>query len=138
MQNDRYAITVFGRPTREPGNKWAFTYYLPNRIPRNLEFSSNVVAELSEADAALGQLQGLGAVVADPGLLLGPYIRREALASTRIEGTQASLSDVLQSEIEGRPHNENTAEVLRYLDATNLAFDLVERLPITQIGRAHV
>ncbi len=39
-------------------------------------------------------------LIQDPGALIGPYLRREALASTRIEGTQASLSEVLQAELD--------------------------------------
>jgi len=90
------------------------------------------MAILSEADAALGQLQGLGVLIADPGLLVGPYSRREALASSRIEGTQASLSEVFQSEIETTVGNDDTAEVQRYLEASRLAFELARTLPISQ------
>ena len=49
---------------------------------------------MSDADTALGHLQGLGMVITDPSLLIGPYLRREALSSSRIEGTQASLSEL--------------------------------------------
>lgn len=54
----------------------------------------------------------------DPALLIGPYVRREAVASTRIEGTQASLSDVLRDEVGTGPGSEDVREVHRYLEAT--------------------
>ena len=131
MDARRFIDSPFGAPTREPGNRWAFTYYLPKPIPRNLELPGPVVADLSEADAALGLLQGLGTLIRDPGLLIGTYLRREALASSRIEGTQASLSDVLQSEIDEDVADDDTQEVRRYLEATTETYELAKTLPIT-------
>jgi Fic family protein len=52
---------------------------------------------LSNADTALGRLAEAGRLLRDPHLLVRPYVTREALASSRIEGTQASLSDVFQA-----------------------------------------
>jgi len=134
----RFVDSVFGSATREPGKKDAFVYYLPKPIPRQLELSSTVVASLSEADAALGHLQGLGMLITDPSLLIGPYLRREALASSRIEGTQASLSDIFQSEVDAEARNDDTAEVHRYLQATGQAYELAKTLPITQRLILHV
>lgn len=132
MRADDFARTTFGRATPEPGNSWAFTYYLPEPIPRTMPLAAHVVTALSEADAALGQLQGLGALITDPALLIGPYLRREALASTRIEGTQASLSEVLQAELDDASPTEDILEVQRYLEATHLAHSLVSDLPLSQ------
>lgn len=132
MDATHFVDSPFGSATREPGNKRAFTYYLPKPLPRQLDLGTRVVAALSEADAALGHLQGLGMLITDPSLLIGPYLRREALASSRIEGTQASLSDVFQSEIDAEARNDDTAEVHRYLKATRQAYELAQELPITQ------
>lgn len=132
MDEARFVDSPFGAPTRAPGNKAAFTYYLPRAIPREVELSAELVSLLSEADAALGLLQGLGLLITDPSLLIGPYLRREALASSRIEGTQASLSDVFQSEIDEETGDYDTSEVLRYLDATRQAYELAKTLPLTQ------
>lgn len=132
MDATKFVDSAFGRATREPGNKHAFTYYLPKSIPRDLEFAPNVVVALSDADAALGHLQGLGMLITDPSLLIGPYLRREALASSRIEGTQASLSEVFQAEIDSEARTDDTAEVSRYLSATHQAYELAKSLPITQ------
>jgi len=128
----RFADSVFGKPTREPGNRLAFTYYLPGPIPRHLDLESDVVVALSDADSSLGLLQGLGMLISDPSLLLGPYLRREALASSRIEGTQASLSDVFRADLDNSVGNDDTAEVARYLAATRQAYDLAKTLPLTQ------
>jgi len=132
MEKDAYTDGPFGKPWREPGNRWAFTYYLPNPIPRDIGLTPAVIAAMSDADAALGHLQGLATLVADPSLLIGPYLRREALASSRIEGTQASLSDLFSSEVDVSTTREDVAEVRRYLEASNLAYTLAATLPISQ------
>lgn len=133
MDPTRFQTTQFGQAAREPGNKWAFWYYKPGPIPRDLPLATRTVKALSDADASLGRLQGLGALIRDPGLLLGPYLTQEALASSRIEGTQASLSDVLQAEAAETPTaNEDIAEVERYIAATHRGYELVRDLPITQ------
>ena len=62
MDAARFVDSAFGQPTREPGNRWAFTYYLPKPIPRQLPLSYPVVIAMSEADAALGHLQGLSLI----------------------------------------------------------------------------
>ncbi|MGH3545329.1 MAG: Fic family protein [Mycobacteriales bacterium] len=104
-------------------------------MPRELALDPTTVLALSEADASLGHLQGLGQLIADPQLLIGPYVAREALSSSRIEGTQASLAEVLQADAEpdgARSRNEDVAEVERYVAATYRGLKLIETLPITQ------
>jgi len=95
------------------------------------------VLALSEADAALGHLQGLGHLITDPHLLIGPYVTREALASSRIEGTQASLAEVLQAGAEAEADEAerasgDVAEVEAYVKATYRGLELIQTLPITQ------
>jgi len=92
------------------------------------------VLVLSEADAAVGNLQGLGRLIPDPQLLIGPYIAREAVASSRIEGTRTSLAEVLQADAEpdGVQPTDDVAEVERYVAATYRSLELIDALPITQ------
>ncbi|OUZ10502.1 cell filamentation protein Fic [Aeromicrobium sp. PE09-221] len=133
MDPDRFTAPLFGEAIREPGKKSAFWYFRPAPIPRDLPLHSATVSALSEADAALGRLQGLGALVRDPELLIGPYLTQEAVASSRIEGTQTSISEVLQAEAGGTPtSSEDVAEVERYLAATMQGYELIRELPITQ------
>lgn len=133
MDPHRFTDNAYGEVAREPGNRWAFWYFSPRAIPRDLQLVGPTIKALSDADASLGRLQGLGTLVRDPELLLGPYLTQEAVASSRIEGTQASLSDVLQAEASGSPSpNEDIAEVERYVAATRRGYELVKQLPITQ------
>lgn len=134
MDPTRYEARLFGRPARQPNDRWAFWYFDPAPIPRALDLSSATVLALSEADAALGHLQGLGHLIPDPHLLIGPYITREALASSRIEGTQASLAEVLQADAgeDDDVDNDDVAEVEAYVRATMRGLELVQTLPISQ------
>jgi cell filamentation protein, protein adenylyltransferase len=118
---------------REPGNRYPFWYFRPAALPRQLDLTTPTVNALSEADASLGLLNGLGRLISEPELLVGPYLTREAVASSRIEGTQASLSEVLKGEASETPTgSEDVAEVERYIRATRRGFALIEELPISQ------
>lgn len=132
MRAEDYVTGPFGAPSRAPGDPRAFVYYLPREIPRSLRLTDQAQLALSEADAALGVLNGLSRLIVDPEMLIGPFLTREALASSRIEGTQASLSEVLQAEGSSADAGEDVAEVRRYIAATRQGLQLVESLPITQ------
>jgi Fic family protein len=133
MDPARFVAPQFGKVEREAGNRWSFWYFLPAPIPRALDLAPATVLALSEADASLGHLQGLGHLVSDPELLLGPYLTREAVASSRIEGTQASLSDVLKAAASaGNARTEDIQEVERYVSATRHGLELISGLPIAQ------
>lgn len=133
MKAENFSSSQFGRVTRNPLLAWTHNYYLPEPLPRELQLAPETVAGISRADLALGKLSGLGLLVNDPELLLGPAMAQEALFSSRIEGTQASLSDVLSSENEGATiQDENLREVHNYLRAANQGVELLKKLPITQ------
>lgn len=133
MDPTRFVDSRFGRPARQPGQKWVFWHYSPKPIPRDLTLSREAVLAMSDAEAALGRLSGLGYLISEPQTLIGPYLTREALASSRIEGTQASLSEVLQAELlTGDNDTPDVVEVTRYLAASRQAFDLAQQLPISQ------
>jgi Fic family protein len=134
MLASEYDVTPFGRATKKPGDPVAFTYYLPNDLPRQIELTPATQVALSQADATLGQLNGLALLISEPEVLMGPFITKEALSSSRIEGTRASLSDVLQAEAIGEDaiRSDDVQEVENYLKANRLAVQLAKELPITQ------
>jgi Fic family protein len=115
-----------------PGLAGGFSSFQPEPLPRALTLDPATVQALSEADAAVGRLEGLGLLIKDPTVLLGPYLTREAVASSRIEGTQASLTDVLQAEADAAPRNEDVREVERYIAAVRRGVDRLPELPISQ------
>jgi len=71
------------------GGSYPFVTFVPARLPRTLDLDLATVRALSAADTALGRLAGAGRLLPNPHLLIVPYRVQEAVASSRIEGTQA-------------------------------------------------
>lgn len=131
MRARDFTSTRFGALTTKPLAAWPHAYFLPRSLPRELELRPETVAAVSRADLALGRLAGLAMLIDDPALLLGPALAQEALASSRIEGTEASLSEVLSAENADPPiENENLREVANYLRAIAQGSDLITKLPL--------
>ena len=112
-----------------------FLAFVPNSLPPDLKFDMNLVLSLSKADAAVSELSGLGGQLPNPHLFISPYIRREAVLSSRIEGTKASLSDLLIDELEdirSRPTaNDDIKEVRNYIHALEHGIKLLDELPLS-------
>lgn len=87
---------------------------------------------LSAADRAIGRLDGAAAILPNPDLFVAMYSRKEALLSSQIEGTQASLVDVLEQEAEPeRPARPDVQEVLNHQDALRYGLDRLAELPLS-------
>jgi hypothetical protein len=102
MAGQEEAATASERAGRferqQPGGYLAF---IPAPLPPpDLRFEASLQALLSEADLAVGRLDGAVRLVPDPDLFVFMYVRREAVLSSQIEGTRASLMDVLEYEAE--------------------------------------
>ena len=98
----------------------SYVAYVPEPLPPAGEDAAiaAVARELGEASLALGQLTGIGEFFPNPDLLVRPYLRREAVASSRIEGTMASFSDVVALEAGIRPApGSDTQDVFNYVVA---------------------
>ncbi|HSZ57617.1 MAG TPA: Fic family protein [Tepidisphaeraceae bacterium] len=106
--------------------------FVPSAPPPRLNYPPDLVILLSQADAALSELSGLGRYLPNPDLLIAPYVKREAVASSRIEGTQADLSDLLLDEIEPKrtPAGSDVYEVRNYIAALNLGIRRLKHLPL--------
>ncbi|MCU0799310.1 MAG: Fic family protein [Candidatus Thermoplasmatota archaeon] len=106
------------------GSKKAF---LPNPLPYKdgLVLDTPMIDLLSRADVCLGRLDGKAGLLPDQNLFVMMYIKKEAVLSSQIEGTQASLRDVLEMEAKVlRPKVPgDTAEVLNYISAMNKGLD---------------
>jgi Fic family protein len=131
MQPEDFKALHIGRPKKGIG-RWGFWYFAPRPLPRVLDLTTETVMALSNADTALGRLAGAGRLLRDPHLLVRPYVTREALASSRIEGTQASLSDVFQAAATGGSSpDSNVREVENYIRAMGTGLELLETLPMS-------
>src|SRR2546425_1752219 len=84
-----------GRRVRCAGG---YTAFVPNPLPTELEWTPTLVRALPDADRLIGRLAGEGGRLPNPHLLIRPFIRREAVLSSRIEGTRATLGELLAAE----------------------------------------
>jgi Fic family protein len=126
---DLFKAPQAGRTVKSTTGYWAF---IPAPLPPPLEYPPHLTLLLSQADAALSELSGLGRYLPNPDLLIAPYVKREAVASSRIEGTQADLSDLLLDEVQPKrtPAGSDVYEVRNYVAALNLGIRKLDKLPL--------
>ena len=130
MSPEDFQAPQAGQVIRAPQGYHAF---VPAPLPPELIYTPSLVRLLSAADAALSELSGIGRVLPNPHLLLASYVRREAVLSSRIEGTRASLSDVLADEA-GQPAHappDDVREVRNYVDALDFGIERLHSLPLS-------
>ena len=130
MDVGRYADTPFGG-ARRTGGRHGYLAYFPKHIPRRVALSERNLLGVADAEAALGRLAGAGRLLRAPHLLVHPYLRREAVASTRIEGTQASLVELFDAEAGDQPLGADVEEVVNYVEAMEVGLRRLEILPIS-------
>ena len=109
----------------------SYKAYKPKALPPNppIDMDEELVKLLSEAQYGLGRLDAVSEMVPNMDLFLGSYVRKEALLSSQIEGTQATLEDVFDAETE-TASNLEVNDVINYVNALNYAIKEMENLPI--------
>ena len=108
--------------------------YVPTPLPPDPPLRMDeLYLLLDQASVALGRLDGIRLLLPDPSLFLYMYVRKEAVLSSQIEGTQSSLSDLLlfeSSEAPGAPIDDVT-EVSSYVTAMNYGLERLKELPLS-------
>lgn len=128
MDVAKFQNSPAGRLVRAINGYFAF---VPNPLPPELEWDNALVSLTSRADLALGTLSGLGETLANPHLLIYPFIRKEAVLSSRIEGTQSSLSDLLLFETTKAEKQQDVKEVRNYVRAMEYGLNRLNELPLS-------
>jgi Fic family protein len=109
--------------------------FVPNPLPPipEIVMDQEMWNLLSQADRALGRLDGATDALPSPDLFVFMYVRKEAVLSSQIEGTQASLIDVLEFESQAlEPDNpQDVAEVVNYISAINYGLERLKELPVS-------
>jgi Fic family protein len=109
--------------------------FIPRNLPPNpsVQIDGEMHTLLSKADRALGRLDGSIQTLPDPDLFVFMYVRKEAVLSSQIEGTQSSLNDVLEVEAKvfDKEHPRDVSEVLNYVFAMNYGLDRLAQLPLS-------
>lgn len=109
----------------------AYQSFVPSPLPPTppIEISEDILEQLIKANSQLAILESVATRIPDVDLFVSMYVRKEALMSSQIEGTQATLEDVLDPLIEDNA-NRNVAEVVNYIKATEYAIRRLHELPL--------
>ena len=131
MDPQDFSTTSPGRVLRTTKGYWAF---IPNPLPPSISWSAVLVSALVEAERHLGRLASLTDALPSPHILVRPFIRREAVLSSRIEGTRASLVDLYHYESAQLSFFEDTSdvrEVHNYVRALDYGLGRLQTLPVS-------
>ncbi|KPK68033.1 cell filamentation protein Fic [candidate division WOR_3 bacterium SM23_60] len=124
MDIESFRNSKAGQLVKTAGGCWAF---VPNPLPPDLPWDDEVASLLSHASHSLGGLVGLGETLPNPHLLIYPFVRREAVLSSRIEGTQSSLSDLFLFEAAHIEKQRDVKEVKNYVLALDHGMKRLEK-----------
>ena len=112
-----------------------YTAFIPAPLPPDppVAMDAQLFRALSDADRALGRLDGVTSILPNPDLFVAMYVRTEAVLSSQIEGTQSTLEDVLQFEAgaKGADLPQDIEEVVNYVAAMNFGLARLKELPLS-------
>jgi Fic family protein len=116
MDASRFMAPDWGKPITVRGPA-QYTAFEPAKLPSDLVLDPSTIMKLSEADPALGRIAGAGRLLPNPHLLVKAYITGEAVASSRIEGTQTSVTEIFETAVTGEASRDDIREVTNYVSA---------------------
>jgi len=107
--------------------------FIPDPLPPEIDFPNSLLRSLSDADRLISKLAGEGRTLRNPHLLMRPFIKREAVLSSRIEGTQATLGELLVAEAGGvvARSPDDLREVGNYVTALEYGINRLSELPLS-------
>ena len=109
----------------------AYESFRPTPLPPNppIEVSGELLTKLIDANKKIATLEGLSSRIPNMGLFVSMYVRKEALLSSQIEGTQCTLEDILNPLMEDNT-NRDVSDVVNYIRATEFALERLKTLPL--------
>lgn len=131
MRPEEFTPNAAGQLVVAPEGHLAF---VPEPLPPELALPAEMINLLANAERAIGELNGIGRRgLPNPHLLINPFLRQEAVLSSRIEGTTAGLRDLLafESAPERIPEQPDVREVANYVAALERGFELLQQMPIS-------
>lgn len=111
--------------------------FVPARLPPKIPYDNEMIDLLARAESAVGELRGRGRGIPNPHILIRPYLKREAVMSSRIEGTMASLEDLNMQEALGNISREDS-ENLRLIEVQNYVRALEASLGDLRSGECRI
>lgn len=137
MQTDLYAASPVGTlvPISGYDNRHNEDYehyaFLPDPLPAAIDLTPETWLAVTEAAQALGRLDQAGRHLPKPWLVVRPQIRKEAHATSALEGTYAAFTDVLEAELETVGQSPEIVEILNYVATAELAFEWIQHRPVS-------
>ena len=128
MDPDRFRNSTSGSAVKTVKGHWAF---IPNPLPPGLEWSSGLVSALAGAERSLAALAEKGSDIASPETLVRPFVRREAVLSSRIEGTVTTFDQLARFEADPKAGGADTLEVANYVRALEYGIQRMADLPVS-------
>jgi len=131
MKPNEFRNSKVGKAIRTQTGYWAF---IPAQLPPEIEWTTSLISALSDADRELSKLTTLAGNFPFPRLLTQPFLRREAVLSSRIEGTRASLVDLYNYEsaqLSFLEPTDDVREVHNYVLALDYGLERLETLPVS-------
>ena len=114
-------------------SKGAYSTFEPQLLPISIDYDEDLIKILAEAIASISNLSGMGRRLRNPNLLILPYLKKEAVLSSEIEGTRTSLSEVLLEEKEKKKStDEDLKEVNNYIRALEIGLNEIKNKPISE------
>jgi Fic family protein len=112
-----------------------YAAFIPKPLPPDppLGLDADLLNLLEAAAGELGRLDGVAKVIPDPEFFVSMYVRREAVLSSQIEGTQSTLEDLLELELESEPSDpySDVFDLINYVQAMNFGLDRIKTLPLS-------
>ena len=103
--------------------------FSPNPLPPILEMDDEIISYAVKANKTLSLLESLTGLIPHMPLFVSMYVRKEALLSSQIEGTQTTLEDVLNPNLE-KNTNRDVSDVINYIKATEYALERLKTFPL--------
>ena len=106
--------------------------FKPKPLPPipTVSYDSEMIELLSRADRMLGRLDGVTETLPDPELFVAMYVQKEAVLSSQIEGTQASLVDVFDGD-QTKEKREDIGDIINYVGAMNYGLERLKEFPLS-------
>lgn len=140
MDPKQYTDKAPGRVIQVSNGEGAYWAFVPNPLPPEIACDWEITNVLDAAGRALSELAGLGRNISNPSLLINPFIRREAVLSSKIEGTQTQIEHLYayeagQLDIPGfgpKPPEPDVQEVVNYVNAMKYGLSRLQEFPLSK------
>lgn len=112
-----------------------YAAFVPKPLPPTppIQLDAELMTLLEQSGTELGRLDGIARVIPDPDFFVSMYVRREAVLSSQIEGTQSTLEDLLEREIGAGvdDHRSDVLDIVNYVQAMNFGLERLQTLPLS-------